>query len=39
MKEREEYEIRLKAIRMHEETSRFCRTLETVHRYRGWLAK
>jgi hypothetical protein len=39
MKERREYEIRLKAIRMYEETRRFCRTLETVSRSRGWLAK
>ena len=39
MKERWEYEIRFKAIRIYEETSRFCRTLETVRRSRGWLAK
>ena len=39
MKERREYEIRLKAIRMYEETGRFCRTLEAVGRSRGWLAK
>ena len=39
MKERREYEIRLKAIRMYEETGRFCRTLQAVGRSRGWLAK
>lgn len=39
MKERWEYEIRFKAIRIYEETGRFCRTLETVRRSRGWLAK
>jgi hypothetical protein len=39
MKERWEYEIRLKAIRIYKETGRFCRTLETVRRSRGWLAK
>ncbi len=39
MKEQREYEIRLKAIRMYEETGRFRRTLEAVNRSRGWLAK
>ena len=39
MKERGEYAIRLKAIRIYEETGRFCRTLEAVRRSRGWLAK
>ena len=39
MKERWEYEIRLKAIRIYEETGRFCRTLEAVRRSLGWLAK
>jgi hypothetical protein len=39
MKERGEYAIRLKAIRIYEETARFCRTLEAVRRSRGWLAK
>jgi transposase InsO family protein len=39
MQERREYEIRLKAIRIYEETGGFCRTLEAVGRTRGWLAK
>jgi hypothetical protein len=39
MKEPREYEIRLKAIRIYEETGRFCRTLKAVNRSRGWLAK
>ena len=39
MKEPREYEIRLKAIRMYEETGRFCRTFAAVNRSRGWLAK
>jgi hypothetical protein len=39
MKERCEYEIRLKAIRIYEETGRFGHTVESVHRSRGWLSK
>jgi len=39
MKERGEYAVRLKAIRVYEETGRFCRALEAVRRSRGWLAK
>jgi hypothetical protein len=39
MKERCEYEIRLKAIRIYEETGRFGHAVESVHRSRGWLCK
>jgi hypothetical protein len=39
MKERCEYEIRLKAIRIYEETGRFGHAVESVHRSRGWLSK
>jgi len=39
MKERCEYEIRLKAIRIYDETGRFGHAVESVHRSRGWLSK
>jgi hypothetical protein len=39
MRERSEYEIRLKAIRIYEETGRFGYAIQSVHRSRGWLSK
>ena len=35
MRERSEYEIRLKAIRIYEETGRFGYAIQSVHRSRG----
>ena len=39
MRKRFEYEIRLKAIRIYEETGRFGHAVQSVHRSRGWLFK
>jgi len=39
MNRRSEYEIRIRAIRLYEETRSFKRVLEDVPRSRGWLAK
>jgi hypothetical protein len=39
MRKRYEYEIRLKAIRIYEETGRFGHAVQSVHRSRGWLSK
>jgi hypothetical protein len=39
MNQRSEYEIRLRAVRIHEDTGSFKRALVEVHRSRGWLAK
>jgi hypothetical protein len=39
MKQSGEYEIRLRAIRIYEETGSFKQAMESVRRSRGWLAK